>query len=328
MPRTIPIPPELRQLIAYQFGVITTAQLADYGVGPGRVKHRVGAGDWQRLATGVVLTHSGLATREQLLLAAQLWAGDAAAIDAACACQRYGLIVPGFDPGQVHVVTSFGGPVRSEHWIRVRRTIGEIDVVRRGPLRYVLPPAAVLVAGRNARSKDDAISILSRGLQTGLVSMADLQAARASIGDKGCGRVDKALVAVGAGIRSVAENDCMQWVLSSRILPAPRFNQWLDLGDGGTEVCADVLIEDAGMFHEVNGKKYHGWAERFESSHVKVERMTAAGLLPTQATAIRWRRAGREALASLERIYQMNAGRGMPAGVRLIDPPHWATRAR
>jgi hypothetical protein len=45
------------------------------------------------------------------------------------------------------------------------------------------------------------------------------------------------------------------------------------------------------------------------------------GLLVCDATPVRIRRHGPQLLTSLERIYRLNTGRGLPAGVTLIDPP-------
>jgi hypothetical protein len=188
------------------------------------------------------------------------------------------------------------------------------------------PPVAVLVAARDAPSQAQALATLSRAVQTNLVSPRELADARRGIGDKWCRRFDAALADIGAGVRSVAEKDAYTWIRSSSVLPVPTWNQWLDLGDGGAEICTDVLIKEAAMVHEVNGKKAHAWGEQFENTHVKIERLSAAGLVPTQATALRWRRHGAAVLANVERVYLQNKGRAWPENVKLIDPPEWFTR--
>jgi hypothetical protein len=331
MPRTIPFTPALSALIASQDGVITVEQLSLHGLTPSATKGHVRRGEWQRILPGVILTHGGEPTRQQRLVAASLRAGPEAAVDGVSACFEYGLRVARFNPTLVHLVVPESSPMRTGGWVRIRRCAAEQQCLSRGPLRYVLPPTAVIVAARARTSKPaqkDAIAVLSRALQTGLVTLSDLANARDLMGDKWCRCVDGALADVGVGIRSVAEKDMLTYVRSSAILPEPTWNQWLDLGDGGSEVCTDALLKEAGMFHEVNGKKYHGWGEQFENTHVKIERMTAAGLVATQATALRWRREGPAVLASLERTYLRNEGRGMPPGVRCIDSPEWALASR
>ena len=78
------------------------------------------------------------------------------------------------------------------------------------------------------------------------------------------------------------------------------------------------------MLHEVNGRAYHAWGEQDESTSARTERVVTADLVYTQSTPLRLSREGAVVLANLERIYQRNLGRGMPAGLALIDPPSWA----
>ena len=325
MPRRVEFTPALIALIRAQDGVITAGQLLQHGVGRDPVKHRVGRGHWQRLLPGVLLTHGGEPTRRQRMIAASLWTGEESAIDGMSACAHFGLKLPAFNPELVHMAAPFGETsARSRDWVKVRRSLGEIEVVRTDRLRYVVEPIALLVAAREARSKDAAIAILSRGLQTGLTTTLELQAARLMLGHKWCRRLDAALAAVGVGLRSPAESNLRDLAATSLVLPEPRWNQWLDLGDGGCPVCADALWKDAGMLHEVNGRDYHAWGEAYESTSARTERVTTAGLVHTQSTPLRLLREGPVVLANLERTYLRNDGRGMPPGVRLIDPPSWA----
>lgn len=259
------------------------------------------------------------------MIAASLWTGDEAAIDGMSACAHFGLKLAGFNPELVHVAAPFGETsARTRDWVKVRRCIGDLEVVRTDRLRYVVEPIALLVAAREARNKDAAISILSRGLQTRLTTTRELQAAREMLGHKWCKRLDAALAAVGVGLRSPAESDLRDLAATSLVLPEPRWNQWLDLGDGGCPICADALWEGAGMLHEVNGRDYHAWGEAYESTSARTERVTTAGLVYTQSTPLRLLREPAVVLANLERTYQRNEGRGMPPGVTLIDPPSWA----
>jgi hypothetical protein len=208
--------------------------------------------------------------------------------------------------------------------VRVRRTIAEMEVVRTARLRYVAQPVALLVAARAARNEGEAIAILSRGLQQGLTTVVEMQAAREMLGDKWCRRLNGALAAVGIGLRAPSEKVFRDLVLTSHVLPEPLWNQWLDLGDGGWPICADGLWKEAAMLHEVNGKAYHGWGEQYESTSARTERVVAAGLVLTQSTPLRLLRQGPIVLANVERTYGLHVGRGMPPGVTLIDPPDWA----
>ena len=321
MSRSIEVSPALAALLAEQDAVISVEQLARHGFDPGAIYRRVKSGRWQRLLPSVILTVSGQPTRRQLVIAAWLWGGPSAAVDGLDACVWHGVRGPLPPSHPVHIVTPFGNTARSCGFVVVRRSIAAIEIGGRGAVPYVSAATALVVAARNAASSRDAVSLLSRGLQTGAVSVSDLREARENIGDKWCRGVDAALLTVGVGIRSPAEKDAHDLIVSSLILPTPLWNQWLDLGDGGCPICADALWEDAGMINEVLGKRYHAWAEQFESTEARRARLVAAGLVAQGSTAIQLRRHKAVVLEKLERTYLLNAGRGMPSGVRLIDPP-------
>lgn len=324
MPRRVEFPPPLIVLIRAQDGVIATWQMAQHGIGPWPAQHRVQEKQWQRILPGVLLTHAGEPTRRQRLIAAQLWAGKDSAIDAASAARYYGCGGIALDPANVHVVAPFESPARTRDWVKVRRTIADIDVVQTLRLRYVAEPMAVLIAARDTRNVMRAIDILSRALQMGKVTLVELFAVRTMIGDKGCGALDKALASVGVGLRSPAEKLFRDLAMTSTILPEPRWNQWLDLGDGGQPICADGLWIEAVTLHEVNGKAWHGWGQQYESTSARTERVTTAQIVYTQSTPLRLAREGKVILANLERTYLNNLGRPWPPGVKLIDPPSWA----
>lgn len=324
MPRRVAFTPALIALIRSQDGVVTTSQLLRHGVGKDPVRNRVERRQWQRFLPGVLLTHGGEPTRRQRLIAAQLWTGDDSAIDAASAAHFHGHRAVLLDAQQVHVVTPFDNPARSRGWVKVRRTIADIEVVQTAHLRYVVEPMAVLVAARDTHNVDRAVDILSRALQSGRVTLLELHAVRKMIGDKGCGALDKALAHVSIGLRSPAEVTFRDLAMTSKILPEPLWNQWLDLGDEGQPVCADGLWIEAVTLHEVNGKKWHGWGWQYESTSAKAERVTATQLVYTQSTPLRLVREPAIVLRNLERTYLANLGRPWPAGVKLIDPPAWA----
>lgn len=320
MPRTIVVPPAAQVTIAAQDGVVAQSQLAEHGLDRGFVHRRVSAGRWQRLLPGIVLAAGGEPTRRQRLIAAHLWAGAQSAIDAEDACVWYGLRPEWFRPEIVHLVVPATSGARSGDGVVVRRSFAELTIGERGIVPYVDKATAVVAAARSARSTATAIALLSRALQTGLVSVDDLLFAREAIGDKWCHRVDDALLAVGVGVRSTAERDAHALYAGSHILPSPQLNAWLDLGDGGRPVCVDALWESAGMVNEVNGRRYHAFGEQFEQTEARRARLVAAGLIVMGCTPVQVRRYGPAVLERLERTYLASDGRGMPPGVRVLPP--------
>jgi hypothetical protein len=316
--------PALLQLISRQDGVVSVAQLAAHGFDASALYRRVKTKQWRRLLPRVILTVSGAPTRRQLLIAAGLWGGPDAVIDGPDACVWYGVKPAGFDPRRVHVAAPWDAPARSCGFVVVRRSVAELRVGAEGRVRYVDAPTAFIVAARSSARVEPAIDVLSRGLQSGVVTTDSLHEARQTIGDKWCRGVDAALIAVGVGLRSPAEKTNHDLILTSRVVPAPRWNQWLDLGDGRPEVCVDALWEDAGLVEEVLGTRWHSWGLQFESTETRRARMIAVGLVPAGVTPVQLRRTPAEVLERLERAYLRNKGRGMPPGVRLIDPPNWS----
>ena len=76
------------------------------------------------------------------------------------------------------------------------------------------------------------------------------------------------------------------------------------------------------MLEEVLGKRWHAWGEQFDNTEERRGRAVAAGLVAQGVTPVQLRRSPAAVLRRLEATYLANAGRGMPPGVRLIDPPH------
>ncbi len=221
----------------------------------------------------------------------------------------------------VYVVAPYGVGVRTKSFVTVRRAMAPIAIGARTLVPYVDTATAVVVAARSASGSRAAVALLSRALQQQHVTLAGLRDARDLIGHKWCRGVDAALVTVGVGVRSPAEKDMRDLMLTSTILPEPRWNQWLDLGDGGPLVCVDALHPEARLVTEVEGRRYHAWADQFENMHARHERLTAAGLVVLHPTPLRIRREPTLLLQRLEQTYVGNVGRGLPAAVRLVDPP-------
>lgn len=319
MPRTTAIGDPILALLRDQERVASRAQLAAGGVTRHVISRRLGDGRWTALLPGVIGTFSGHPTRQQLLIAAHLWAGPDSAIDALDACVWHGLPAS-FATPRVHVVAPWGSGLRSRDFVVVRRTMAEIEIGDRGLLPYVDAATAFIVAARNTRSTPAAITLLSRGLALAIVTEATLRAARERLGDKFCAGIDRALVEIGVGLRSPAERDARQLISTSRILPEPGWNTWLDLGDSMGWVCVDALWREARLVHEVNGKRPHLFDQSFDQWQRRHDRLVAAGLVSLHNTPARIVRDGASVLAEIERSYQHNEGRGMPPGVRIVPP--------
>jgi hypothetical protein len=318
MPRRLQTSPELPTLLARQDGVLSCRQAYAHGLTPDAVQHRVDIRRWRRILPGVLLTHDQPPSRRQRVYAARLWTGEDGVIDAASAAQWPGVHVPGIDAQRVQVVVPYDHPARTTSFVTVRRS----RLVPAAPgthwVRYVDLATALVVAARGIRDPRRVTELLSRPLQQGRVTVDDLLAAHLHAPIRGSRIVTRVLEQLCAGIRSPGEADARELMASSQLLPEAKWNVWLRLPDGGPLVCADALIEEAGMVVEVNGRTYHAWGLAFEETEARQLRVEAAGLTVAPLTPRRIDVAGPESLRHLEAIYLRLAGRGMPPGVEIV----------
>jgi hypothetical protein len=321
MPKRLILAPYLKHLLAQQDGVLSSAQAYAAGFTRRSVEYAVGTGRWQRLLPGVLLTHDQPPTRRQRVNAAALWAGPDAAIDAESACVWHCVPLPHFDEDTVHVVVPYSSGLRSRDFVVVRRSHAIVIAGRGAVAAYVDAATAVVVAARRLPDDRAAVGLMSRPLQTGRVTLDDLVAAHMHAPPRGAGQIDRALEQLAVGVRSAGESLVREVFARSVVLPPILWNRWLRLPDGGPLVCADGLIVEAGMVVEVNSKRYHAWALTFEDTEARQLRLVASDLVVAPITPRRALIDAHGVLRDVEQTYLLNAGRGMPAGVEIVELP-------
>src|SRR4051794_37484306 len=104
MPPTCPVDGRFQNLLIAQDYVLSRDQAMGSGMTRRAIDHALARKGWQRLLPGVYLVAPTEPTRRQLLIAALLWAGDAAAIDDVDACRFHGIQVAIEDDEPVYVV--------------------------------------------------------------------------------------------------------------------------------------------------------------------------------------------------------------------------------
>jgi len=160
MPRRLILAPHLDALLASQDFLISRGQAYAVGFTRNAVGQRLRVRAWQKVLPDVFLTHPGELTRRQMLLAALLWAGPDAAIDAADACWYHGLKAVARDEDRVCIVVSAPSSARSTGFVVVRRTSVPIRMVRSNWLRCVDPASAVIAATRHmSRDRPAALAL-------------------------------------------------------------------------------------------------------------------------------------------------------------------------
>jgi hypothetical protein len=317
MPARCVIDPRLPALIRDQDWVLHRDQALRAGLTRRAVDHRLGSAQWQVLLPRVYLTHAGEATRRQMLIGAQLYAGPRSAIDGADARRWHGIKAVTVDESVVHVVEPWGGATRSRGFVVIRRTVAPISATVGDKLRFVDAAAAVIAATRLMTSDRPVLAALSDALQRGATTYDALMRAHVQGSPRNARRGDRALASLAAGVRSAPEAEFIRLSLASAVLPPPVCNATLRLPDG-RRVSPDALYPDAGLVHETNGRIAHRRDDLFEDMQERHDAMTAAGLTVLHNTPQRLRSRSREVIAQVERCYQRSAGRGLPPGVELI----------
>lgn len=320
MPRRLELGPGWDELVARQRLVVSRAQLRDHGWTPDALSHRLSSGEWQELLPCVYLMRRGEAQAWHRRMAALLYAGDDAALDAldALANHGVGLVIPRGDC--VDVVARKGGQARSRDGIRVRRTTALIHTITIDGLPTAELPTALVVAARRLTRRDDVVALLSHGLQQRRLTLKQLREANAAGPPRGRPRITAVLDELAPGARHPAELEFMRLVASSRVLPRPKCNVWVRLPNG-VERCLDALFEDAALVHETIGRRVHEREDLLGSTLVREAGLEAVGLDVMSNLASRIRHSGQEVLAEVEAAYLHRRGRGMPASVVVLDGP-------
>lgn len=283
----------------------------------GALDHRI-AHEWQALLPSVYLCHPGEPSRRQRLIAASLYAGADAAIDAIDACHFYGVRAVRPDDQCVHVVVPGNRPVRSSHWVEVRRTSREFEVCETERLRYVDPAAAVIAAARKLASDRTVVALLSDAIQRNVVELDELVEAHRRGPRRHARRTERALRQVRAGVWSAPEADFRTLAESRPALPRLLYNRVLRLR-GGRRICPDALAPDAPLIHETNGAAAHRRQDRFDDMQERHDALTAAGFTVLHNTPRRIRDRGLDVIAEFEQCYRRLATSGWPEGVVLLD---------
>jgi hypothetical protein len=243
-------PPELP---SRQCGVLTTASAAGW-VGRAGVRWRLESGRWQRPCHGVVVTHSGPLSRDQLLWVAVLGSGTGAALAGLTAAGLDGLA--GFDDGWIHIVVPASRVVRTKlpgrTAVHRSRSFGPADVHPvRQPTR-TRTPRSILDAASWMRAESGTRAVLAAGVQQRLVRADDLTAALARRGGGPRQALISATIAdIAGGSQALSELDFCR--LTRRYgLPEPS-RQVLRRDAAGHARWLDAFWDRARVVAEIDG---------------------------------------------------------------------------
>jgi very-short-patch-repair endonuclease len=263
-------------LLAYQRGVVSSAQALAIGVTAAGLRHRYRpGGPWQRLLPGVYLTATGEPTSEQLQTAALLYAGPSSVITGPAALRHNRLRAP--ETRRIDVLVPASRQCGSLAFVAVHRTWRLPDAQTRDlAIGYVAPARAVAdtVLGLTARSEVRAV--VASAVQQRKCTVAELAAELTAGPVRGSSLFRSVLAEVSDGIRSPAEADFRDLIRKSG-LPQPLFNPQLILG-GRLLAKPDAWWPDRALVVEIDSREWHLSPDDWEATMARDGRLRAVGI--------------------------------------------------
>jgi very-short-patch-repair endonuclease len=216
------------------------------------VRWQLESGRWQRPCRGVVVTHSGPLSDNQLLWIVLLGAGAGAALAGLTAARLGGL--SGFDDGRIHLMVPESRTVRTQLPGRavVHRSrsfaLADVHPVRQPPRTRM--PRSLLDAASWMRTENGARAVLAAGVQQRLVRAEDLatELARRRLLPRGP-LIRSTLVDIICGAQALSELDFCR--LTRRYRQPSR--QVLRRDSAGRARWLDAYWEQARVLAEIDG---------------------------------------------------------------------------
>jgi Transcriptional regulator, AbiEi antitoxin/Protein of unknown function (DUF559) len=259
------LPGEVDRVLGRQAGVITRAQALAAGMSRHAVYARLDSGRWQRLHTGVYAAYSGRPTRQSMMWAAVLGAGQGAVLCHRSAAELHGLLDTGQNP-VIHVMVPRGRTVAPMRDV-VAHYSQRVDIARHPALE---PPRTrleetVLDLAEAESTATGAISWIlnacaSRRTKPG--RLLEVMDARPRMR-----RRKLLLVALGdarIGVQSVLEHGYLYRV--ERAHGLPEGDRQRRTRAGGISRYEDVRYEEYGVIVELDGRAAHPEGESWRDT--------------------------------------------------------------
>ena len=278
MPRTSS-PAGLAGLLEQQSSVVSRGQLLALGMKDSAMQYRVRrGGPWQILLPGVYLTASGVPSLSQKEVAALLYAGPGSLITGPLALMHHS-IRSGSAADVIDVLVPAGRQRVSAGFARLHRTTRmPARSSSAGPVRLTLVPRAVADTARQLTELRDVRAVVADAVQLGRCTVSQLAEELRTGPVRGSAVFRSVLAEVADGIRSTAEGDLRDVVLTAR-LPMPLFNP--SLYDGDLFLGKpDGWWPDAGVAGEVDSRAWHLSPEDWDRTRRRHTLMAVAGIIP------------------------------------------------
>lgn len=246
-----PPPTALGALAARQDTVVTRAQCLALGATPKWVSVQVSSGRWQRLHSGVMVTHSGPVPWRARARAALLYAGPGAALSHDSAGFLHSFVPR---PSRlVHVSIPEARRVAPTPGVVIRRR-RHLEVAP-GTFAVVSPGQTVLDMLHETASDDDAIGLICAAVRAGTLPEQILQALEGRARVRRRSLLADLIAAAACGVESPLELRYHRAVESRHRLPAARLQVRHVLD--GRWVRADRVYEGLRVRVELDGELAH-----------------------------------------------------------------------
>lgn len=247
-------PPEPLADVRQRQRRVLTADTAVRWLGPAGFRWQLESGRWQRPCYGIVVTHSGRLSSDELLWVAVLGAGKGAALAGLTAAQLHGLT--GFDDRRIHVIIPAPRVARAQlpGGVVIHRsrsfTPSDVHPARRPPRTRMA--RSIVDAASWMRTENRTRALLAAAVQQRLIRAEDLAAELAR--RKGIHRqalIRAALADITDGAQALSELDFSR--LTRRYgLPEPS-RQALRRDSAGRVRWLDACWEEARIVAEIDG---------------------------------------------------------------------------
>jgi uncharacterized protein DUF559 len=257
--------PRLETLITDQDGVLGTADALGF-LSKGELRWRIASGRWQNPCRGVVVTHSGPLTQQQMLRAVLLRWGPRAALAGLTAAWLDGFTGFGdkvsFTDRPVYLLTPSGSkqrpaPLGLNVIVHCSRLLSDSDVHPLRQPRRTRVARSLVDAAEWMKTDRGAMAVLAAGVQQGLVRVGDLRAVLASPGviRRRRGLLLEVLGDIEGGAHALSELDFTRSVIRRYRLPEP--SRQVGKRDSRNRRCwIDVMFDEWKVIVEIDGAQH------------------------------------------------------------------------
>jgi predicted transcriptional regulator of viral defense system len=282
--RELPREAAIVEFARMQHGVITTAQLAAFGLGKAAVARRASDGRLFRVHIGVYATGRPDLTPLGRRMAAVLACGPTAVLSHRSSAAQHGLLS---DARDVHDVTIADRRIRPRNGIRVHSsttlTAPDTTTVDAVPCTSVARTLVDLGDREPPRLVERA---LEQAETHGVFDLAAVEDVLKRVGPRRATGVLRRLLAElgGPTLTDRELEELFLQLIRDAGLPAPAVNIWI-AGDGWA-YKADFLWRDERLVVETDSRAFHTSRHAFEHDRLRDQRLTLAGYTVVRFT---WR---------------------------------------